>query len=135
MTAHSADLQKALWTALAGDAALGALLGGPKVFDGPPAGTPFPYVALGRFSTLDWSTASEGGEEALFSLHVWSRGRGRAQAQAIGAQARAIVEALGGTMGASRLVSLRFLGADWQALEAGAVQRGSLRFRAVLEAL
>ena len=41
MTAAAADLQKALFSALAGDAALVAALGGAKVFDNAPAHAAF----------------------------------------------------------------------------------------------
>ena len=77
MTAAAADLQKALFSALTGDAALVSALGGAKVFDHAPAHAAFPYVTFGRTSVYDWSTGTESGAEQLLTLHVWSKARGR----------------------------------------------------------
>src|SRR5690606_31296217 len=80
MTDAAADLQKALFAALAGDAALVSALGGAKVFDHAPAHVAFPYVTFGRTSVHDWSTDAERGAEHLVTLHVWSKARGRMEA-------------------------------------------------------
>ena len=49
------ELQKAVFEALAGDAALAALIG-TRIFDHAPANVAFPYVTFGRTSIYDWST-------------------------------------------------------------------------------
>lgn len=77
MTSAAADLQKALFSALIGDAALSALIGENKVFDHAPADIAFPYLTFGRTSVFDWSTGTESGTEQLFTLHIWSKTKGK----------------------------------------------------------
>lgn len=68
------SLQEAVFSALAGDAPLIALLGGTNVFDGAPRNAAAPYVHLGETTARDWSTATEAARR--FRLR-WSCGRGR----------------------------------------------------------
>lgn len=133
MTQAAQALQKAVFTALAGDAALVALLGGARVFDGAPTGTPFPYITFGRTSVYDWSTDTDSGTEQLFTLHVWSRERGRKQAQAIMERVRDRLAETLGALEAHRLVNLRLEFSEMRFDEDLSVQHGLLRFRAVLE--
>lgn len=133
MTAAAAALQKGVFGALSGDAPLAALLGGAKVFDGVPAGTAFPYVSFGRASVFDWSTATEGGAEVLFSLHVWSQAKGAREAQAIMERVGARLDAGLGALDGHRLINLRLVSSETRFDEKAPAQRGTLRFRAVLE--
>ena len=54
-----------------------ALLGGARIFDQAPANVAFPYITFGRTSIYDWSTGTESGTEQLFTLHVWSKMKGK----------------------------------------------------------
>jgi hypothetical protein len=81
MTAASAELQKALYDRLAGDAALAALVQG--VFDWAPDNQPLPYVQLGEDIVTDWSTNTFAGSEHRLTLHVWSYATGRQEAKTI----------------------------------------------------
>jgi hypothetical protein len=134
MTAAGA-LRKGVWAALSGDAALGALLGGVKVFDGAPAGTALPYVTFGRSASFDWSTATEKGTEVLFTLHAWARGAGRRGVEAIVERVAGRLEAGLDALDGHRLVNLRLEAVETNFEEDAAVQHGALRFRAVLEAV
>ena len=78
-TAASAALRAAVHDALAADAALTALLGGPKVYDEPPRAAAFPYVTLGEARIADFSTGTRAGEEHQLTLHAWSRQGGHAR--------------------------------------------------------
>ena len=73
----AAELQKAVFAALGGDAALLALMGAGKIIDHAPANVPFPYISFGRASVFDWSTSTETGSEHLLTLHVWSKAKGQ----------------------------------------------------------
>lgn len=134
MTAPAQALQKAVFSALSGDAPLVALLGGPRLFDGAPTGTPFPYVTFGRTSVYDWSTDSDNGTEQLFSLHVWSRAKGRKEALAIMERIEARVGAGLGALEGHHLVNLRLEFSETRFDEDLSVQHGLMRYRAVLEA-
>ncbi len=133
MNAASAELQKAVWNRLVGDAELVALLGGVRVFDTVPVGTPFPYLTFGRETVSDWSTATELGSEHLFSLHVWSRERGRKEVQAITAHVQALLHEASLVLAGYRLVNLRFRGGEQGFVDELRVVQGTLRFRAVTE--
>ena len=68
---------KAIFETLKGEAALTALLGSAKIYDHAPANVSFPYITFGRTSIYDWSTGTEIGTEQLFTLHVWSKAKGK----------------------------------------------------------
>lgn len=130
----SHELQKAIYQALAADAALTALLGGAKVYDAVPQSAKFPYVALGRASMRDWSTGTEEGREHSIVLDVWSRAAGTREAQEIVA---AIEDALAGVplaLAGHHLVNLRFDAAEFRREGNGETVHGLVRFRAVTEA-
>ncbi|MCK9551629.1 DUF3168 domain-containing protein [Aquamicrobium sp.] len=132
MTAASADLQKAMFAALTGNAALVALMGGARIFDRAPTDAAFPYVTFGRTSVLDWSTSTEEGLEHLVTLHVWSKARGRKEAFAI---LDAVRTALGVplSLDGQHLVSFRFEFAEVTFDDDISVHHGLLRLRAVTE--
>jgi hypothetical protein len=133
MTAAAADLQKALFEALKGDAALVAVLGGGKVFDHAPANVAFPYITFGRTSVYDWSTDTESGTEQLFTLHVWSKARGKGEALGI---MEIVMRRLGtGALALDRhhLVNLTLEFAEARYDEDLSVHHGLLRYRAVME--
>ena len=134
MTAAAAELQKAVFSALAGDAALTAALGGGKVFDHEPAGTAFPYVTFGRTSVYEWSTATERGTEQLFTLHVWSKARGKAEALAILELIGAVLHDAPLALEGHALVNLRQEFAEVRHDEDLDLYHGLARFRAVTEA-
>lgn len=135
MTAAAAELQKAVFSALAGDAAIVAALGGSKVFDHVPAGTVFPYVTFGRTSVYDWSTATERGTEQLFTLHVWSKARGKAEALAILELIGAVLHDAPLALEGHALVNLRQEFAEVRHDEDLDLYHGLARFRAVTEAV
>jgi hypothetical protein len=133
MTAAAADLQKALFGALAGDAALVSALGGPKVFDHAPANVAFPYVTFGRTSVYDWSTGTESGTEQLLTLHVWSKARGKKETLDIIECIRAALDQAPLALDDHHLVNLRLEYSEARYDEDIDVHHGLLRFRAVTE--
>lgn len=133
MTSPAAELQKALFGALANDAVLTGLLGGSKIFDHAPADARFPYVTFGRTSFYDWSTSTEGGVEQLFTLHVWSKAKGKKEIYGIMEQVKLRLDDAGLVLDTHRLVGLRFDYGEARYDEDVAVHHGLLRFRAVIE--
>lgn len=105
MSAANALLQ-AIHARLAGDAALVALTGGRVMLDRLADRTPLPLIALGEMESRDWSTSTEGGEEHLFSLAVWSETEGRREAEAIAARVRGLLDDAAPGMDGAALVSL-----------------------------
>jgi hypothetical protein len=133
MSTAAAALRAAIHDSLAADGALTALLGGPKVYDEPPAGAPFPYVTLGEARVADFSTGSEAGEEHRLTLHAWSRQGGHREAHLV---AGALLQALDDAplaLDGHRLVNLRFALADIRREADGRTYHALVRFRAVTE--
>lgn len=133
MTAAAADLQKALFAALEGDAALVAALGGARIYDHVSANAAFPYLTFGRTSIYDWSTGTESGTEQLFTLHVWSKARGKREALAIMEIVRQRLDVGPLALDAQHLVNLTLEFAEVRYDEDLSVYHGLLRFRAVTE--
>jgi hypothetical protein len=132
-TAASAALRAAIHNALTADAALNALLGGPKIYDEPPRAAAFPYVTLGEARVADYSTDGETGAEHQLTLHAWSRQGGHREAHLI---AGALLQALDDaplTMTDHTLVNFRFSVADVRRDPDGRTYHALVRFRAVTE--
>jgi Protein of unknown function (DUF3168) len=132
-TAASAALRAAVHDALAADAGLVSLLGGPKVYDEPPRAAAFPYVTLGETRVTDYSTGSEPGEEHQLVLHAWSRQGGQREAHLI---AGALLQALDDaplSITDHHLVNFRFAVADVRREADGRTYHALVRFRAVTE--
>lgn len=108
----AAELQKAVLAALSGSAPLVALLGSAKILDHAPANVAFPYITFGRVSVFDWSTATEPGAEHLVTLHVWSKGKGKAEALAIMERLRGVLHDADLTLAGHQLVNMRLETSD-----------------------
>lgn len=121
-------LQKAIYARLEADEALAALAGG-RIHDNVPGDVDLPYLTLGDNDTRDWP----GGTEHRLSLHVFSRGGGRAEAKAIIGAVNAALHDAALTLEEHALVNLRFLDATTRRERDGETWRGTIRFRAVTE--
>ncbi|MBU0581934.1 MAG: DUF3168 domain-containing protein [Alphaproteobacteria bacterium] len=132
MPAPAAELQKAVFDALAGDVALSALVG-QRIHDHAPANVAFPYITFGRTSLYDWSTGTESGTEQLFTLHVWSKAKGRKEVLEIMEIARARLADAALELDEHHLVNLRLEFSEARYDEDLSVYHGLLRFRAVTE--
>lgn len=127
------ELQKAIHAALIADGALAASPASQRFFDHVPAKADFPYVTHGPAGTTDWSTSTETGEEHLLTLRIWSRARGRQEAETISSLIRAALTAPLPPMPSHRLILFRFE-ASAARYDAGAdAWTVSLRFRALTE--
>jgi hypothetical protein len=130
----AAELQKAVFAALTGDAGLVSLLGGePRVYDHTPANVAFPYITFGRTSGLDWDTGTEKGQEHLFTLHIWSNAKGKAESLALIEAIRTRLHDAPLTLTGYALVNLRQEFSESRFDEDLAVYHGLVRFRAVTE--
>ena len=132
MTAPAAELQKAVFAALGGDAAVAAVVAS-RIFDHAPANVAFPYIAFGRTSLYDWSTGTESGSEQLFTLHVWSKAKGKKETLDIMEAARAVLDDQALDLEGHQLVNMRLEFSEARYDEDLSVYHGLLRFRAVTE--
>ncbi|MGE3064761.1 MAG: DUF3168 domain-containing protein [Hyphomicrobiaceae bacterium] len=127
-------LQKAVFAALAADAALSGLVGD-RIYDDVPQSTAFPYLAFAQVQARDWSTGTETGEEHVLLLHVWSRAAGRGEAHAVVAAIRDVLHDAALTLDGHRLVQLRHEQSDVRRDPAGETVQGIVRLRALTEPL
>ncbi|TKT81229.1 DUF3168 domain-containing protein [Aquamicrobium sp. LC103] len=133
MTSPAIELQKTIFAALSTDAALAEAMGGVRIFDHAPANVAFPYISFGHTSVYDWSTSTESGTEHLFTLHVWSKAKGKAEALKIMELARTRLHDTMLEMPGHALVNLRAEFEETRFDDDLSVYRGILRFRAVIE--
>lgn len=126
-------LQQAIFAKLTTDAATAAALGGPRVYDDVPTRAEFPFMTFGQSTERDWSTGTDEGYEHTVTLHIWSRGRGRKEAQAVIAAARDALHDQPLTLDGHRLINLRHDYSEVRRDSDGETFHGIARFRAVTE--
>ncbi len=126
-------LQKALFQLLTGDSALMNMVNG--IYDRPPQGTEFPYITLGDLSGSDWSTKTTAGMEYTAVLYTWSREGGRKEASDIMERLHALLHDADVAAEGHEVVMMRFLSSTIALESDGWTYRGSMRFRALLEAV
>jgi len=133
--AMSAELQVAVFDALSGNAALGALVEG--IYDAPPdsAGAPpvGTYITLGDEVAKDRSSATHTGATLDFEVNIHSDFAGFSAAKAVAAQVvdTLLTAALGTTRG--QVVLVRFLKSRTRRGAAPETRRIALIFRAILD--
>lgn len=125
-------LRRAVHAHLAADAALAALLGGPKVFDEPPADAALPWAVLAGIESRDAGAVAHGGEEHRFALDVWSGAAGLSEALTVAARIARLEDA-GLAPEGVHLVGISWLGTDARRSPDGRHRIASIRFRAVTE--
>ncbi|VDC31785.1 DUF3168 domain-containing protein [Pseudogemmobacter humi] len=125
----AAALQAAVWQRLEGDPALA----GVGIHDALPPGGSGSFVLIGPGEVRDASDKSAAGAEHRLVISVISDAAGFFTAKTVAA---AVCDALAGPLpplSRGRLVSLSFLRAEARRLDAGAVRRIDLTFRARTE--
>ena len=137
MPSASTALQQSVFAALAADTPLTALIGASRIVDDVPQGTPLPYLTFGQSTERDWSTGgdpdTEDGSEHIFTLHVWSKARGKKEARDIIGAIRAVLHDQALTLSGHRLVNLRHEFSEARRDPDGETIHGLARFRAVTE--
>jgi hypothetical protein len=129
----AADLQKAIYSALRANIDLVAALGGIKVFDHNPEKSEFPYIVLGRATSSDWSTSTEGGNEHFLTVHIWSSHAARQEVYSI---QQLVKDSLHDTQLVAQdhhIINLRFEFSEIRRDAESRRMHGIMRFRAVTE--
>jgi hypothetical protein len=123
-------LQRALYARLAGDPVLVAA--GCGVWDDVPEDAAMPYLTLGEAVEVPSSSHDRPGRQVLVTLHVWSRYRGMAEANAVAGR---VVELLDHQqrqipVAGHHLVAFRFVDAVPQRDPDPLIRHVPVRFRA-----
>lgn len=135
MSDAAGALRAAIFTALTADAALGAVLGGARIFDAPPRNAALPYVTLGDMRLASLAADETPLIEHQLTLHAWSRHGGHREAHAIAGALLAALDDAPLAPAGHRLVNLRFALADIRREADGRTYHAAVRFRAVTEPL
>ncbi len=132
-TTATLDLQAAIIARLRADSDLSTALGGPRIHDGAPRGTEFPYVTLGASGQSDWSDGSTEGGDVSLTLHVWSRQTGKREAWAIAGTLMRLLHDEPLVLAAHHLVTLRVAFAEVRRDPDGITEHGVVRLEALVE--
>lgn len=128
----SADLQKALYETLKGDAALHDQIGD-AIYDVVPAGQlPSTYVSLGPEDVRDWSDKTGSGARHDFTISVVTEAAGFQTAKVVAGTVADALATTGAAMTRGTLVSLSFRRARAIRVEEGNMRRIDLSFRALV---
>lgn len=122
-------LQQAVFAALTADSGVSAALAG--VYDAPPRGAALPYAVIGDATETDWSTKTDAGTAAAFTVTIWSRAEGHKESKLAAAAVRACLD--GAALSLAGLVMLRFDSAAYARESDGITRRADLKFRALIE--
>jgi len=133
MNAAALDLQQAVFNALKSHAPLVTALGGAKVHDLTPAALPFPYITFGRTDVYDWSTDLDSGSEVLFTLHGWSKHRGRKELMQLMQHVSGALDGDALALSSHQLVNHRLETTEIRYDDDLDVFEGAMHFRAVVE--
>lgn len=99
-------VQKAVVAAMRAHAPLANAVSG--IFDGPPAGACFPYVAMAESPSVDWSHKSGRGREIRLAVTVWDDGHRAARIHALMREMEAAIERMATGLDGWRVVTLNF---------------------------
>jgi hypothetical protein len=127
------ELQKAVLATLSSAPALQALIGVGRIFDHVPPSIAFPYVTFGQTAIYDWSTSTEKGNEHLFTLHAWSKGKGKDEVMAVIAAIGERLDAAPPAPAGFHLINLRLEYSEARYDEDLGGYHGLLRYRAITE--
>jgi hypothetical protein len=133
MNPAALDLHAAIAAHLLADADLVALLGGPRIHDGAPRGTAFPFVTIGDAGQFDWSDGDTPGGAVRATLHVWSRAVGKREAWTILGRMMSLLHEAELALSEKALVSLRAEFAEVRTDPDGLTEHGVLRLGALVE--
>ena len=137
MSDSQSAVQVAVKTALQNNAAFGTLVGGTgtlaRIYDHVDQASAFPYVTLGDTTALPFDTKDKTGMEQTFTVHVWSRYRGRKEAQDIMAAAYGVLH-----RGTLTVTGHTFVNSEWEFSETfedpdGLTKHGVSRYRIVTQ--
>ena len=126
-------LQKAIFQALVGNAALAALIGAGRVFDDPMDGMRPPYVLIGTIRSRHLTASAEEGEEHRISITAWSTENGNRQAALIADAIRNALEAPLAAEAPYVIANLEAVECTVGTATGEGLYRAELSFRAVTE--
>ncbi len=133
MKLASHALEDALFSHLASDADLLALLSGPAIYREPRRNRSFPYLTLETLASRDWDTSSDFGQDHRLQIHIWADGQARSQVQIILARLMLILREAELILVDHQLVNLRVRSSEIMSERKHRLLHGVMQIRAVTE--
>ena len=130
---HGLNLRSAVLTRLSATPALLTLLGGARLYDGPPRGQPLPYLTLEALASRLLGGTISDGEEHELELAVYSRGASRDEAMEALVLAVTTLETTTLTITGAKMVSVRRIEVTSRRMTDGRTWRAGARVRCVTE--
>jgi hypothetical protein len=110
------------------------VLGSPvRLYDDPPTEPIYPFASFGRHQSRNTDADILALNEQTLSLHIWSRYRGKKEAQQILEAVRGSLTDMPQIMNGHRLVSIRTVFADVLRARNGCIFQAVLRLRALTQ--
>lgn len=133
MTSAVFALQSAVKALLAADAALTALIGGARIYDGPQRDQTPPFVSLDEIVTRRRDGLLARLEEHRFTLRIWTKTGGKREGLAIADRILTLVDDAQPALSGHRVVRLYLEASDSRAAKDRTTVETSLRFVALTE--
>ncbi|NBN62894.1 DUF3168 domain-containing protein [Microvirga tunisiensis] len=127
------NLRSAVLAKLAATPALLTLLGGARLYDGPPRGQPLPYLTLEALASRLLCGLLSEGEEHELDLAVYSRAPSRDEAMDALVLAVTTLETTTVAITGAKLISIRRIEMTSRRMTDGRTWRAGARLRAVTE--
>ncbi len=133
MSSSAHALQTAIFSTLAADTSLTALLGAPRIYDQVPQPATYPYVTFGQSTVRDADTSSAAADEHIVTLHVWSQARGRQETHRLIDAIRSALHDKVLALAGHSLINIRHDFSEARRDPDGDTLHGIVRLRAVTE--
>lgn len=133
MSTSANELLQAIHALLSADTELTALIGTDGVRDRLVTGERLPCLIMADFTTNDYSTSTEPGEEHLLTLQAFSDARGQRQSQTIAGRVKALLQDAAPMLETATLVNLQHVSTRIRREPKTRLFGAEMRFRAVTE--
>jgi hypothetical protein len=118
------ELRDTVVEILKGEPAIVSMLGGPKVYDLPPANVSFPYMTV--------SDVQDRGDEGEVLIHAWVRDGGHKHAHLLAGSVLSTLDDMPLMLDEHMIANMRFTVADIRREADGTTYHAIIRLRAVL---
>ena len=124
-------IQSAIYSRLNNDSTLTNSLGA-GIYDEVQEGNSYPFVTMGRDSSIDYSTKDVDGSEYTVNLDIWSQYNGSKETKEIIDRIHDLLHDYSLSVTGFNLINIRFEFADILIDPDGVTRHGVMRFRAII---
>lgn len=125
------EIQKAVFTALDGDATLSGLVSG--VYSHVPQDTAKPFLTFIKMECRDWSTKTTEGIRSVFAVEAYSDTRGSKEIHDILVEVKRVLHGASLAMTGCTMIVLHYNGQQVEQLADGLTWRGRAQFTIIVQ--